>query len=93
MRRRNSEDFQRLNRNIRRYRDQKDRKTVTLNEQSFLAQRRELDAEKEEEKEIMDRNDFQERPVVRRDFYFNEVLDITVDYASMLGEQRLAKLD
>ena len=93
MRRRKSKEFQRLSRNIRRYRDQKDRKSVTLNEQEFLDQRRELSAEKEEEKEIMDHADFRERPVVTRNFYFNEVLDIATDYARMIAHQPLAKLN
>jgi len=74
-----SEDFQKLNKKIEHYVEQKERKTVPLNEEKFLAERAELNTEQEEEKQFEQLDD-PNRPVVKRDFYFNEVLAITLDY-------------
>ena len=51
----------------------KDRKTVPLNEDKFMAERAELNTEKEEEKQFEQLDD-PNRPVVKRDFYFNEAV-------------------
>ncbi len=68
-----SEDFQKLNKKIEHYVEQKERKSVPLNQEKFLAERAELNTEKEEEKQYEQLED-PNRPVVKRDFYFNEVL-------------------
>ncbi len=81
-----SNDFKKVLKNIARYNDQKERKRVSINEQKFMADRAELNAEKEEEKEFEQLND-PNRPVVKRDFYFNECLAITQDYARLLRTQ------
>ena len=47
-----SEKFQKVVRNIARYKEQKAKKYVTLNEEKFLKERAELNADKEEEKAI-----------------------------------------
>ena len=52
-----SEYFAKANRQIARYKEQKDRKTVTLNKEKFLAERKELDAEKEQEELFDDMTD------------------------------------
>ncbi len=80
---RESEDFQKVVRDINRFTEQKSRKTVSLNREKFIADKGELSPEKQEEKEIEELND-PDRPVVKRDYYFNEVLSITTDYANML---------
>ena len=54
-----------------------------------MAEKAELTAEKQEEKELEELND-PNRPVVKRDFYFNEVLAITTDYAAMLNSPQAA---
>jgi carboxyl-terminal processing protease len=87
VRRKDSSDWQKVLRNITRYEEQKSRKTVTLNEKKFLEERAELNADKEQEKEIEELND-PNKPVVVRNFYFNEVLEITIDY---LQSMRLAR--
>ena len=51
----------------------------------FVADKGEMTPEKQEEKEFEELND-PDRPVVKRDFYFNEVLDITTDYAKLLSD-------
>lgn len=85
-RRKDSADWEKVLRNITRYEEQKSRKTVTLNETKFLEERAELNADKEQEKEIEELNN-PNKPVVERNFYFNEVLEITLDY---LQSMRLA---
>ena len=47
-----SSDFQKVRKDIARYEDQRKRKYVTLNEKKFLAERAEMNADKEEEKEF-----------------------------------------
>ncbi len=84
------DEFARLNRNIERYLEQKQRKRVSLNEETFRAERAELDAEREERKQLEEQND-DEDEVVKRDFYFDEVLAITHDYVGLLQQQRLAR--
>jgi carboxyl-terminal processing protease len=73
-----SEKFQKVARNIAHYKQQKARKSVTLNEQKFLKERAELNADKEEEKAIEKLND---NPAgIDRDYYLDEVLNVTADY-------------
>ncbi|MHB1033478.1 MAG: carboxy terminal-processing peptidase [Pirellulales bacterium] len=79
-----SKDFQKVMKDIARYRIQKDRKKITLNEVKFMAERAELNADKEQDKKIEELNSTN-RPVVERDFYFNEVLAITSDYLRLFG--------
>jgi len=84
-----SEFFDREKKRIDRYVDLKDRKTVTLNKDKFLAERAELHAEKEEEdtyEKLTDPN----RPVYELDGYGEEALDITVDYLDLLGGNKVA---
>jgi len=85
-----SEDFAKLLRNIERYKTQKAKKTVTLNEEEFFAERAELDADKEEEKQLEEQTQSDDE-VVKRDFYFNEVLAITADYVKVLQHNKLAR--
>lgn len=87
-RRAKSEDFQKLLRNIDRYVEQKSKKRVTLNEEKYFAQRAELDADKEDEKQFEEQANSKE--VVKRDYYFNEVLSITLDYVKALKDSKLA---
>ncbi|HEX3871797.1 MAG TPA: carboxy terminal-processing peptidase [Pirellulales bacterium] len=88
-RQKSSDDFHRVLRNIASYHEQKAKKTVTLNEKKFLAERAELNAEREQDKELDDL-DNADSEVVKRTFYFNEALNITLDY---LAQIKLAKLD
>ena len=83
-----SEDFKKVIKNIARYKEQKERKRVALNEKEFLAERAELNADKEEKKQIEEMND-PNRPVIKRDYYFNEALAVTLDYLQMM--QQVAK--
>lgn len=82
-RQKSSTDFQKVLRNIARYHEQKAKKQVTLNEAKFLAEREELNVEKEQEKSFDDLNN-PNRPVVDRNYYFNEALAITLDYMDQM---------
>ena len=60
---------------------------ITLNEKKYIAEREEVDLDKEQEKEI-DEDNKDEKHVVKQNFYFNEAMAITLDY---LEEIKLAK--
>ena len=85
-----SEDFVKLNRDIERYTEQKARKTVTLNEAKFLEQRKEFDADKQDEETIENQIN-SDSTNIERTFYLEEVLSITVDYIEALGAQKIAR--
>ncbi|MFU7562196.1 carboxy terminal-processing peptidase [Roseiconus sp. JC912] len=68
---------------------QKEEKRVPLNEEEFLARRKQLDAQKEQEKEELNQQSDQE--VFRDDFYNREVLSILSDYITGLQRQQLVK--
>jgi carboxyl-terminal processing protease len=84
-----SEYFAQSNRQIGRYNELKDRKTVTLNKEKFLAERKELDEEKQQE-DLFDSMTDPTRPVYKMDGYGEEALDIAVDYLDLLGGNRVA---
>jgi len=83
-RRNSSADFQKQGSNISKYAENKKLKSVSLNEEKFLARRRQLNAEKQEDKVLEDQMAPHE---ITRDFYLNEVLQITSDYEQLLSEQ------
>jgi carboxyl-terminal processing protease len=72
-----SEKFQKVDRHIALYLKERAKKAVTLNEAEFLKERAELNADKEEEKE---EDKAENPPGIERDFYLDEVLNITSDY-------------
>ncbi|HOM17911.1 MAG TPA: carboxy terminal-processing peptidase [Thermoguttaceae bacterium] len=76
-----STDFQKVLKTIERYKLQKAKKTVPLNEQKFLAERAELNVE--EEKKKIEEN-IEPKSGIQRDFYLDEALAITVDYLELL---------
>ncbi len=79
-----SKDFVKLAKKIARYDAQKNRKIISLNEKVFLDERAEINADKEEEKEIEEIND-PNRPVFDADnFYSKEIVAVTLDYIRAL---------
>jgi carboxyl-terminal processing protease len=84
-----SNEFAKLARDIQRYVEQKTKKEIPLNESKFLARRAELDSEKEEER-TFEQQEKGNDEIVKRDFYFNEALAITVDYVRLLNHEKLA---
>src|ERR1700722_19136607 len=83
-RREGSKDWEKVAKNIARYNEQKKRKRVSLNEQEFMAERAEVNADKEEEKEL-EKLANPNRPVFdTKSFYNQEVLAIAIDYFKAL---------
>ena len=80
-RRASSDDFKRLLKRIARYEEKKKLKRVTLNEKKFLDEWAEINAQREEEKELEEPSDAS-KAEIKRDFYLNEALAITADYVS-----------
>lgn len=87
-----SEDFAKQQRDIVRYKEIKDAKTVPLNEQKYMARRdSEKNAEKEEEKQLDDTAAGKKDEIFRDDFYEKEVISITLDYLTELQKSKVAQ--
>ena len=84
-----SEKFGKKQEEIKAYVEQKNRKTATLNEKKYLARREKLNAEKEDEKTIEDQVNHSNLEI-KRDYYMDEVLQISVDYLKMLNGKKVA---
>ncbi len=84
-----NKEFIELQRRIDSYRRQKEEKFLSLSEKEFFARRKELNADKEEEKQALDQQTPDDE-VYRKYFYNDEVLNIAVDYAEGLKQQNLA---
>jgi len=80
------EDFVKLNRKITKYVEQKKLKTVSLNAEKFKARRKELNADDEDKNLIEEQLDNDDK--IEREFYLDEVINITSDYMDMLTQQR-----
>jgi carboxyl-terminal processing protease len=77
-----AEKFQKEVRRIARYKEQKAKKVVTLNEAKFLKERAELNADKEEEKTIEKLSD-PNANTIERDYYLDEVFNVLVDFINL----------
>ena len=86
-----SEEFQKAIQRIEKYLEHKKRTTIPLNEEEFLAQRAEFDEDEDKEKPTF--NQSETDVPIERDYYFEEVLDITVDYVRNLNGHRVARLN
>ncbi|MCX7401705.1 MAG: carboxy terminal-processing peptidase [Planctomycetia bacterium] len=78
------EDFRKVVKDIAQYQKRKNEKTVSLIETEFSRQWNEGKSADDEEKKLEESID-PKRPVVKRDFYFKEVMNVTVDYLSSLA--------
>ena len=85
----NSEDFKKVEKTIAKYLEQKDRKSVSLKEDVFMADRG--DAEEDALKEALEEDDADQ--VIDRNFYFDEAMAIALDYAQFLKNGQLATTD
>ncbi|TWU56609.1 Tail-specific protease precursor [Rubripirellula tenax] len=83
-------EFGDLLRRIELYVAQKEQNTVSLEEDQFMARRKELDAQKEEEDETLE-TQLNPEEIYRDNFYNKEVLNVTHDYIDGLRKQNLAK--
>ncbi len=71
------EKWQKVQRLIALYLARKDRPEVTLHRDKYIAEREEMEALQEKASE---RRSIHNRPVVDRDYYFDEVVNISLDY-------------
>ena len=86
-----SEDFLEDLRRISLYQDQREKPTVTLNLEKYLAEREQLEAEKDQQEEVGEQISDTERPVFDlEDHYNQEVASIIADYLTLLKENKLA---
>ena len=83
-RRQNSEDFKKVQQRIERYLERKNKKTITLNEEKFMAQREALDSDKDDQEELRELVDPADS-AIKRDYYMNEALAITLDYLRLMS--------
>ena len=90
-RRAESSDFVKLETNIEKYKEQRSRESVTLNEKAFFKQRESFDADKEDEKRLLDQNKNASK-IFPLTFYNKEVLAVTIDYLTELGDHKIAKV-
>jgi carboxyl-terminal processing protease len=77
-----SEKFLEVIRNVARYKEQKAKKSITLNREKFLKLRAELNADKEEEQAIQKHGEMNDG-IIERDYYLEETLAITADYLNL----------
>ena len=80
-----NEEFQELAEDIARYKRRKDEKTISLVESEFERQWNEGKAAEEEEEKRLEESEFSKRPVVKRDYYFDEAMNIVTDYLKALS--------
>ncbi|MEM7452831.1 MAG: carboxy terminal-processing peptidase [Planctomycetota bacterium] len=83
-----SDDFAREMRRIEQYVEQKERTSVSLNEEEFMARRAELSAEQADEDAIEEQMD--NDGDIEMTYYLEEVLKITADYMDMIKDKPIA---
>jgi carboxyl-terminal processing protease len=86
-----SQDFAKLLKRIELFQQRKERKAITLNEQKFLEEGRETDAEREERERLEEQ--FSGDNKIKRDFYLDEVLAIARDYVIALKQNKFANVN
>jgi carboxyl-terminal processing protease len=86
-------DFQKVQRNIDRYLERKNRKTISLNEEVIKKEEEELKREQEEEKEAIERatGSDKEKELFPDDFYNRELMQITLDYMELRENLRTVR--
>jgi carboxyl-terminal processing protease len=84
-----TEFFQKEEKRIARYLERKE-DPITLNKEKFLAEREELNTEKEQE-ELFEDLQTNDQPVFPPTPYNDEVVAIALDYLELLGDSRLAQ--
>jgi len=83
-----NEEFEEVRKKIARYKEQKAKKYVTLNEELFRKERAELDAEKEE-RETIEENQDPDASTIKRDYYLDEAMAIAIDYMNIRQVARI----
>ena len=78
-----SDDFKKVVENIKLYNEKKDTKSISLNEEKFMAERESLNADDEQQKQIEELTD-PNRSGIQRDYYLDEAMAIARDYLQMV---------
>ena len=78
-------DFAKVAEDIARYERRKGEKTISLVESEFATQWNEGKAAEDEEEKRLEEMEGQKKEVVRRDFYFDEAMNVTIDYLRALA--------
>jgi carboxyl-terminal processing protease len=86
-----SEDFAKLLKRIDIYRERKERKSVTLNEQKFVEEGKEVNADKEDQEQLEEQLNTDNK--IKRDFYLDEVLAIAREYFTALQQNKFANVN
>ncbi len=86
-------DFQKVQNNIARYVERKNRKSISLNEQVLRLEEEELERERDEEEETMKKasGSDDEKDIFVEDFYNKELVNITLDYSEALNGNQTAR--
>ncbi len=84
-----SDEFQKSQQQIDAYVEQKNRKSVSLNRETYLTRLAQFNAEEEDQNAIEEQINHSSLEI-ERDFYLNEVLQIAVDYTQALGPEKFA---
>jgi carboxyl-terminal processing protease len=79
-----NKDFGKLGEDIARYQRRKNEKTISLVATEFERQWNEGKAAEDEEEKKLEEMESQKRPIVRRDYYFDEAMNVTTDYLQSL---------
>lgn len=86
-------EFQKVQSNIQRYLERKNRKTISLNEATLRQEEEELEREREEEEETLKKasgND-DEKELFAQNFYNKELINIALDYVEALNGQQTVR--
>ena len=82
-----NDDFSILNRAITQYEKRKNRKSISLNEETLRQEEEEIKREEKEQEEMMKKaagvTDENDRDIFRDDFYNRELVQITLDYMDL----------
>ena len=89
----NDPDFQKTKTAIDRYVSRKNRKTISLNEQTLRQEEEELEREKKEEEETMKlaSGNGDSKDIFANDAYNKELVNITIDYAELVNGSRTVR--
>lgn len=82
-----SDDFKRVEKNVKVYKEIKDEKKTPLKREKYFAELDRLDMDKHEKKEYEKLMGMDQKII--RDYYMNEVLDITTDYLNILKADQI----
>ena len=86
-----SEDFAKELKRIDVYRQRKERKAVTLNEQKFIDEGKEFDTDQEEQDRLEEQLNADNK--IKRDYYLDEVMAIAREYYDSLKQHKFANVN